>query len=123
MAVEIEENSLACPSCGRTKLSRDAEIPIFANCGDCGFSWNLFSQKLIMKPGTEEVIQEHLNRYFACEDSGTRAQWLSGLAKLITGPEMKIALQKIGNAVVIQRQHLPTKKIKWNYLTDLNKEN
>lgn len=31
---------------------------------------------------------------------------------------MKIALQKINNAVVIQRLHVPTGKIKWNYVLD-----
>ncbi len=122
-AAEAEENLLTCPSCGGAKLSRDAEIPIFANCEDCGFSWNLFSEKMITRPEIEDIVEEHVKQYFSSDDVSSRAQWLSGLAKIITGPEMKIALEKIDNAVMIRRRHLPTKKTKWNYLMDLNKEN
>lgn len=113
---------IICSRCGGEKISRDKEISIFANCDDCGFSWNLFSEKMIMRPGTEEVVREHIEQYFNCEYSDVRAQWLASLAKIIAGPEIKIALQKIGDAVVIHRLHIPTGKVKWNYVLDLNKE-
>lgn len=119
----MKNKKITCFKCGGEKISRDEQIPIFANCDDCGFSWNLFSEKMTMRPGTEEIVREHLEQYFNSEYSEIRGQWLASLAKIITGPEMKITLEKIGDAVVIQRRHLPTGKIKWNYLMDLNKEN
>lgn len=119
----MEKDKITCSRCGGEKISRDKEIPIFANCGDCGFSWNLFSEKMIiLDPLTVEFIETHVKEYFTSEDSGIRAQWLASLAKRITGPEMKIALQKIGNAVIIRRLHLPTGKIKWNYILDFEEK-
>lgn len=118
----MEKEKITCSRCGGEKISRDKEIPIFANCADCGFSWNLFSNKMVMRPGTEEVVNEHIKQFFASVDAGLRGQWLASLAKIITGPEMKIALQKIDDAVVIQRRHVPTGKTKWNYILDLNEE-
>ncbi len=53
---------ITCPRCDSKKINRDKEILIFANCENCGFSWNLFSEKMIMRPETRDIVEEHIKQ-------------------------------------------------------------